>query len=167
MAAILVRAREPRDVEAVAAIFNCPGVIAGTLQLPLRSVEERRERLSQHSPDVYQLVSEVDGRVVGNLGLHLETAARRRHCGSIGMGVHDDFQGRGVGSALMAAMISLADNWLNLRRIDLSVYVDNAPAIHLYEKFGFLIEGTARDFAFRNGVYIDAHMMARLRVAAS
>lgn len=83
------------------------------------------------------------------------------------MGVHDDFQGRGVGSALMAAMISLADNWLNLRRIDLSVYVDNAPAIHLYEKFGFLIEGTARDFAFRNGVYIDAHMMARLRVAAS
>jgi len=45
----------------------------------------------------------------------------------------------------------------------LSVYTDNAPAIHLYEKFGFIIEGTARQFALRNGVYVDAHMMARLR----
>ncbi len=57
------------------------------------------------------------------------------------MSVHDDFQNRGVGSALMAAMIELADNWLGLRRIELEVYADNAAAIHLYEKFGFVIEG--------------------------
>jgi len=64
---------------------------------------------------------------------------------------------------LIAAMVDLADNWLGLRRIELSVYTDNAPAIHLYGKFGFVIEGTARQFALRNGVYVDAHMMARLR----
>jgi putative acetyltransferase len=43
------------------------------------------------------------------------------------------------------------------------VYTDNAPAIRLYEKFGFTIEGTLVDFAFRDGQYVDVYMMARLR----
>ena len=160
---IHIRAREPHDVEALTAIFTCPGVIAGTLQLPYQSNEARRERLAQQAPDTYSLVAEIDGRVVGSLGLQVEVPPRRRHCGSIGMGVHDDFQGRGVGSALMAAIVDLADNWLGLHRLELSVYADNAPAIHLYEKFGFVVEGTARQYALRSGVYVDAHLMARLR----
>ena len=165
MSEITVRAREPGDVEAIAAIFACPGVIAGTLQLPFRSIEERRVRLAQPPPELHGLVAEIDGRVVGSLNLHLETQARRRHCADIGMATHDDVQGRGVGSALMDAMLDLADNWLNLRRIELSVYTDNAAAIRLYEKFGFVIEGTARQYAFRNGEYVDVYMMARLRVS--
>ncbi len=164
MSAIVIRAREPSDAEALAAVFKCPGVIAGTLQLPYQSVEARRERMAhQTEPDAYSLVAEVDGRVVGSLGLHVETAARRRHCGSIGMGVHDDFQGRGVGTALMSALVELADCWLGLERIELSVYTDNAPAVHLYEKFGFTIEGTARRYALRQGSYVDVYLMARLR----
>jgi putative acetyltransferase len=63
----------------------------------------------------------------------------------------------------MAAMVELADNWLDLRRIELTVYVDNPAAVHLYEKFGFVIEGTHRDYAFRSGAYVDAYAMARLR----
>jgi putative acetyltransferase len=163
MSVIQVRAREPRDLEAVAEIFACPGVVAGTLQLPLRSLEELRERFAERHPDTHSLVAELDGRVVGVLGLHVEANPRRRHCGSIGMGVHDDVQGRGVGSALLAAVTDLADNWLGLHRIELTVYADNAPAVHLYEKFGFAVEGTLRDFAYRNGAYVDAYAMARLR----
>jgi putative acetyltransferase len=64
----------------------------------------------------------------------------------------------------MVAMIDLADNWLGLHRIELTVYVDNAPAIHLlYETFGFVIDGTARASALRGGEYVDAHTMTRLR----
>lgn len=163
MPTIRVRGREPEDIEAINEIQNCPRVIAGTLQLPLRSVEATRERYARRPPDAHSLVAEYDGRVVGVLGLHLEAVPRRHHCGSIGMAVHDDFQGRGVGGALLAAAIDLADNWLGLRRLELSVYTDNAPAVHLYEKFGFAIEGTLRNFAFRDGAYVDAYQMARLR----
>jgi putative acetyltransferase len=74
----------------------------------------------------------------------------------------DAFQGHGVGRALLAAAIDLADNWLGLRRLELHVYPDNVVAIRLYETFGFVVEGTARDFAFQNGVFVDA-LMARLR----
>ena len=163
MATISVRGREPHDLEAIHEIMNCPGVVRETLQLPLRSLEARREQYTQWSADANSLVAEIDGRVVGQLGLHLQATPRRRHVASFGMAVHDDFQGRGVGSALMVAMIDLADNWLNLRRIELAVYADNAPAIHLYEKFGFTIEGTQRHFAFRDGAYVDAYSMARVR----
>ena len=62
----------------------------------------------------------------------------------------------------MQAVLDLADNWLNLTRIELRVYVDNAPAIALYEKFGFEIVGTHRRFAFRHGKYVDGYSMTRV-----
>jgi RimJ/RimL family protein N-acetyltransferase len=39
----------------------------------------------------------------------------------------------------------------------------NAIGIALYEKFGFEVEGTHRRFAFRDGEYVDAYSMARLK----
>jgi putative acetyltransferase len=102
--------------------------------------------------------------VVGNLGLETHpNRPRIRHAGSLGMAVRDDWQGKGVGTALMGAALDLADNWLNLRRIELSVYVDNSAAVALYKRFGFEIEGTHRRYAFRDGEYVDAYSMARIR----
>ncbi len=163
MSEIQIRAMEPTDVDALHEIFSCPGVMANTLQVPWRSTEFTRERFGQARPDLHRLVAVVDGRVVGNLGLDIVQNPRRRDVGAMGMSVHDAFQNRGIGSALMAAMIDLADNWLGLRRIELQVWTDNHPAIHLYEKFGFAIEGTGRQFARRAGTLVDAYYMARLR----
>lgn len=163
MAQIVVRPREASDLEALAALMSCPGVIRGTLQLPWRSLDDRREQFARRAPGAHSFVAEIDRRVVGQLGLQSEQNPRRRHVGSIGMAVHDDFAGRGVGSALLAACLDLADRWLDLRRIELEVYTDNAPAIHLYEKFGFEREGTLREYAFRDGGYTDAYLMARIR----
>jgi putative acetyltransferase len=89
---------------------------------------------------------------------------RRSHVGSIGMAVHDAYAGRGAGAALMAAVLDLADNWLQLKRIELTVYADNPRAIALYERFGFEREGLCRAFAWRDGAYADAVAMARLRL---
>lgn len=117
---ILIRAFEPEDVPALTAMFNQRGVAAGTLQLPFMSTTERRER---YAPSEMQrsLVAEIDGTVVGEGSLTLHRL-RRKHVGSIGMAVAESFQGRGVGTALMAALMDLADNWYNLRRVELTVY---------------------------------------------
>jgi putative acetyltransferase len=122
-----------------------------------------RKRLSEPPEGLYSLVACVEEEVVGSLSLeNTPTRWRMRHVASLGMAVRDDWQGRGVGTALMEAALDLADNWLNLTRIELRVYVDNAAAIALYEKFGFEIEGTHRRLAFRNGEYVDGYSMARI-----
>jgi L-phenylalanine/L-methionine N-acetyltransferase len=160
---IVVRRAEVCDAEALRAIFAGPRVIAGTLQLPHPSVELWRKRLADVSPFDYSLVATIDGDVVGNLGLHeAGKTPRRRHVGSIGMAVRDDRQGRGVGTALMRAGIELADGWLNYQRLELNAYTDNLAALALYRKFGFVIEGTFRAYAFRDGQYVDSYAMARL-----
>jgi putative acetyltransferase len=77
--------------------------------------------------------------------------------------VRDDWQGKDVGSAMMQAVIDLADKWLNLARIELTVYMDNEAVVALYRKFGFEIEGALRRFAFRDGEFVDTYTMARIR----
>jgi putative acetyltransferase len=164
MADVSVRHAEPDDAEAIHRILSGPRATAGTMQLPLQSVEGVRTRFfSETREGLYHLVACVDAEVVGHLGLETFSRPRRRHVGEIGMAVRDDWQGRGVGTALMEAALDLADNWLDLTRVELSVYTDNAAAVGLYEKFGFEIEGTHRRYAFRKGEYVDAYSMARIK----
>jgi putative acetyltransferase len=162
---ITIRAAEPSDIEAMHTILRCPKVVANTLQLPWRPLEYTRKIFGQSSPDNFALVAVVSQRVVGQIDLEVQLGPRRRDVGKFGMAVHDDFQNQGVGSALMAAMIELAEGWLGLRRLELEVWADNTAAIHLYEKFGFTVEGTGRQYGRRGGELVDALFMARLRVS--
>jgi putative acetyltransferase len=161
---VSVRHAEPDDYEAMHRIMSGPRAAAGTLQLPLQSAEAWRKRLAEPTEGLFLLVACVEGEVVGNLGLETSPARpRMRHVGGVGMAVRDDWQGKGVGTELMRAALDLADNWLNLTRIELRVYVDNSAAVALYKRFGFEIEGTHRRMAFRDGEYVDAYSMARIR----
>jgi len=161
---IVVRRAEARDADALRAIFASPGAMSGTLQLPFPSAAVWAKRIAEIPGDEFMLVAEVAGEVVGDLGLHAASRSpRRRHAGLIGMSVRDDWQGRGVGSALLAAAVELADRWIGYTRLELMVYTDNPAALALYRKFGFEIEGTARGYAMRDGAYVDAYMMARYR----
>ena len=160
---ITVRHAEPEDYEAMHRIMSAPKVVTGTLQLPLQSAAAWRKRLAEPPEGLFLLVACAEGEVVGNLGLEtFPNRPRIRHAGSLGMAVRDDSQGRGVGTELLRAALDLADNWLNLTRVELTVYTDNAAGIALYEKFGFRIEGTHRRYAFRDGGFVDAYSMARL-----
>jgi putative acetyltransferase len=161
---ITIRHTEVTDADAIHRIFTGPNVVRGTLQLPHPSVELWRKRLAEPAEGVQWLCAAVDGEVVGHLGLHTTpTRPRRRHAAGIGMAIHDDWQGKGIGTALLAAAVDMADNWLGITRLELTVFADNSPAVRLYEKFGFVVEGTLAAYALRAGRYEDVYTMARIR----
>ena len=160
---ITIRKGEPADAEAIWRCYTAPQVVRDTLQLPYRSLESVRELLSKSTESDHILVAVVDGEVVGVIGLHTLSRPRVNHRAEIGMMVRDDWQGKGVGTAIMRAAIDLADKWLNLTRLELTVFTDNERAIALYRKFGFEIEGTLRKYAFRDGEFVDVYAMARVK----
>jgi putative acetyltransferase len=124
---ITVRHAEPADYEAMHRIMSGPKVAAGTLQLPLQPAEAWRKRLANPPEGLFLLVACVEGEVVGNLGREtFPNRPRVRHVGTVGLSVRDDWQGRGVGTALLGSALNLADDWLNLSRVELTVYTDNA-----------------------------------------
>jgi putative acetyltransferase len=157
-----LRAATGDDVPALCEIANEAGYRYGTLRLPYQSIEQTRQWLARLTANDLLLVAELDGEVVGNGGLHRQTG-RRQHAALIGLGVRDAFQRRGIGAAILTALIDTADEWLDLKRLEITVYADNAPAIALYERFGFVREGVLRAYAYRAGRYVDCLMMARLR----
>ncbi|HNB52417.1 MAG TPA: GNAT family N-acetyltransferase, partial [Anaerolineales bacterium] len=124
---LTIRRAEPSDYEGMHKIFTGPKVIWGTLQLPYPSVEMWRKRLAENQEHVFELVACVEGEIVGQVFLQIFSRPRRKHVGQIGMSVRDDFQGQGVGTALMQAAVDMADHWLNILRLELEVYTDNEP----------------------------------------
>jgi putative acetyltransferase len=164
MTDILIRALEPEDMADVTEVLSQPLAIRGTLQLPFTSLADRQKRNAATPAGHVRLAAVIDGKVIGTIGLHPEANPRRAHAAAIGMAVHDAYAGRGAGSALIAAVVDQADRWLNIRRLELTVFSDNARAIALYERFGFEREGLLRAFAWRDGTYVDAITMARLRL---
>jgi putative acetyltransferase len=167
---VLRRAR-PEDADGFAAMMNDPLVYPGLMQLPYTDAAFWRERLAGNvggpgQADL-QLVAVHEGQVIGGAGLHpAGMAVRRAHAMNLGISVVGSWQGRGVGDLLMGALCEHADRWLGVLRLELTVYADNAGAIALYRRHGFEIEGTLRAFALRDGQFVDALAMARLRPAA-
>jgi L-phenylalanine/L-methionine N-acetyltransferase len=159
---LIIRARMASDAAGIATLHNLPGYRSGTLRTPYHNPDEIRKFIESQPATVTALVAILDDQIVGDIGLSRH-AGRRVHSGSFGMGVHDAYCGRGIGSALLGEVVAIADNWYNLKRLEMTVYADNEPALALYRKFGFAVEGTHTDFAFRDGAYVDAYAMARLR----
>lgn len=159
---LVVRSMEPADFEAVARLFQQRSVYMGTLRTPYDSVAATIRHLETIDPHRHSLVAEIQGVIVGQASFFIRHRERQRHVAELGMMVHEKHQGRGVGGALLDALLDYADNWAQLLRIELEVFVDNNAAMALYRSRGFEIEGIARSFALREGLYVDAFRMARV-----
>jgi putative acetyltransferase len=140
-----------------------PAVARTTAQLPSQELAISEQRLADHPPNLHRFFALLGDKVVGSVSVHLRTNPRQAHLGGLGMGVHPDYWGMGIGTKLMETIVDLADNWLNLKRFELDVNTDNPAAIHLYKKFGFVEEGVRRYHMFGDGGWSHSMIMARIR----
>lgn len=162
---LTIRRARPDDADAYARIMGELPVTRNLLGLPHPDAEIWRARLSAPGgADKYdlRLVGEINGEVVATTGLRpAYSGVRQRHVGTFGLCVAAAAQGRGIGNALLATLIDYADNWAQLLRLELIVAADNEPAVKLYRKHGFVLEGRHKAAIFTDGEYVDLLSMAR------
>jgi putative acetyltransferase len=160
---VIIRTIRHEDIDELYTLYRHPLVARTTLQMPSQEIGLTKKRVDTVVKGLHRFVAEVNGKAVGSITLHQPNNPRMAHAAGLGMMVHPAYWGKGVGSQLMVAILELADNWLNLSRVDLEVNGDNSAGVRLYHKFGFEIEGTKRWHAFGDGRLVDSHFMARIR----
>jgi ribosomal protein S18 acetylase RimI-like enzyme len=121
----------------------------------------RRLVLDSLRAGAVHVVAVANGEVLGWCDLRPKAAPTLRHSAVLGMGIIAAYRGQGIGSRMLAATLELALA-RGIRRAELNVRSDNAPAIALYRRFGFVEEGTCRNYMCVDGVDYDALLMARL-----
>ena len=70
--------------------------------------------------------------------------------------------GRGYGGEAIELMLAYGFDRLNLHKITLRVYANHHAAVKLYQKLGFIIEGTLQEQLFRDGTFHDKYVMGLL-----
>jgi putative acetyltransferase len=113
------------------------------------------------SNDAVQFVALDGQRVIGWADIFPAWAEAVKHCGTLGMGVHADHRGRGLGERLLRACLGKAP-LKGITRVTLEARADNQPAIRLYERLGFAHEARKRHALRFDGVYYDAVQMSLL-----
>ncbi|MFN8455803.1 MAG: GNAT family N-acetyltransferase [Anaerolineae bacterium] len=169
MTAVVIRTAQPSDAANLITYIK-EFLSEPNLHLPLTSAEftititEEQQLLAEFAAadNSVALLAEVDSQIVGELNLKGGKRQATRHTALLGISVRQGWRGRGVGSALLAQAIEWARGSGVITRLELYVYVRNEAAIHLYQKFGFEIEGRRRRVIYQHGEYLDDLVMALL-----
>lgn len=160
---VTIQRVRPEDAAALLEYLKAVGgesdnLTFGTEGLPVALEEEAAFiRKNREDPRNLLILAKEDGRIVGDA--HLEAFSRRiSHRAGLGITVRKEAWGRGIGSALMERLIAHAREQ-GIEIIELQVRSDNARAIRLYEKFGFVKLCRYPGFLKVNGERVDCDLM--------
>ena len=161
---ISIRPAEGSDasdlVALAAAVGGEPGGWLLTTEAWRPVADERRylKAVRRHA-DAAVLVALDGDRIVGRLSLARDPHPASAHVADLGMMVAATHRRRGIGRKLLDASVAWA-RAAGVEKLELHVFPWNEPAIRLYEDFGFEREGLRRRHYLRDGVAVDALLMA-------
>lgn len=161
---LIIRPAQPQDASRIIAITqelaqeeNC--YISYTVEEASIDVAKEEARI-QRLTDLF-IVAELGGKLVGDLSLTKDAWTLTGHVAYLGMEIQKGYRNQGIGTRLMQQALDWAARQ-RIRRVELEVFAENAPAIHLYQKFGFEVEGRKRHAIYKWGRYLDMLIMGRL-----
>lgn len=127
---------------------------------------EEMERIFEagiENPGELCLLAKVGSEVIGAISVKSSKQFRISHIGNIFIAIKKDYWGHGLGTILLDEVIEWAQEIDLLKRLELTVQVRNQAAVHLYQKMGFVIEGTqVRGARTDEGEWLDLYYMGRL-----
>jgi RimJ/RimL family protein N-acetyltransferase len=103
-----------------------------------------------------------DPLIVGTVSCRGYPRQATQHVTKLGITIAQAWRDQGIGGQLIARAVAWARCTGLVRRIELNVMQPNARAIHVYQKYGFVVEGVQRCAYIKHGQYVDNLMMALL-----
>jgi RimJ/RimL family protein N-acetyltransferase len=165
VAALLMRAAAPGDaaalldyLEAVSGESEFLTFAPGEFTLDVAAEAEVLRRYAEADNQLY-LLGVVQEAIVAVAIVSASPRARIRHCGELAMSVRRQYWGLGLGSLMLDTVIAWARGTGIITKIDLRVRADNQRAIRLYQRKGFVIEGTLRHEMRVGERYFDNHCL--------
>lgn len=164
---IVIREGRVADSEALQA---CVRSYLGSKQIPLTALEfvqlakNHEEWITKFidGRNDLLLVAEHDGMIVGNIDLMVNSRQMLKHTAYIGMGIHADWQGQGIGTAMLSILIDWVGRNQEIEILWLQAFSTNERGLRLYATMGF--EETGRQKGFiktESGAYVDNVIMTK------
>ena len=168
---VVLRAPDPeRDAEKM--VRYLPEVLGEThfmLREPEEwqvTVEEERRILERSLANENELLIfvEADGEIVGSCNVSFMNRNRTRHRANLGIVLRKAYWNRGIGTAMMQALIGEARKREGVVQVELQYIEGNSRARALYEKMGFRITGILPDaIQLKDGTLLNEyHMILKL-----
>lgn len=107
------------------------------------------------------VVDRASGRFAGEVVLN-ELDADNQSCNFRIILFYSQNRNRGLGTEATRLILAHAFETVGLHRVDLEVYAYNPRARRVYEKVGFVYEGTKRQSLLWDGEWVDADIMSIL-----
>lgn len=133
----------------------------GERKMTVEQLEKRIETM-ESDPTSTILLAEKDEELLGYLFVIGNSPQRTLHSVYLAIGISEKSRGKGVGTKLFERL----DEWAaenNIRRLELTVMVNNRAGLALYQKMGFTIEGIKKNSLKVDGEYIDEYYMAKVK----
>lgn len=130
------------------------------------SLTVREERV--HLAKLYQSINNVlfvaldSKEVIGTASLHASSQSKIAHIAELGIVIHKDYWGIGLGSILMEELLDWAETSNQIMRIELKVQEQNDRARKLYEKFGFIEEALMKRGMKVNEEFQSVYLMSKM-----
>lgn len=159
---VKIRLFQPQDKDKLVEMYESLSSDAVRWGMPPYTRVRSEEGWFRNLQNITAIVAFYEDKIVGHAQIFKFPHSRRKGTADLLTYIHQDFQGVGLGTAMLAKLIELAKKE-GLHRIGLQVVADNKPAIHLYQKIGFKVEGVMKGAYFgEDGKYHDMLVMGLL-----
>lgn len=168
MEQITYRKARVEDAEAIVRFYNYVGGETHFLSfekdeypLDLDAQIESLKALEGNQTNIMLMAMDGD-EIAGIATISSPSKIKSRHDGELGIVVAKKYQGKGIGTKMIGDLIEWAKGNGVTTRLSLDTSSLNYDAIHLYMKFGFLMEGSRKNAQLVDGVYSDLYVMGMM-----
>ena len=159
-----LRAPEPEDADAYQAFRNDLGAVGDLIGyvrgVPRHKIHDWIAKIDNKTTLTLTAVLRSDNRPIGYINVG-EVEPKAGTC-EMGLAVFaPEDRGKGYGGRIMRLTLDYLRDWLKVRKVSLTVLLDNQAAVALYRMSGFEVEGTLKDQYFIDGRYRSALLMAK------